>query len=289
MPRDRPLWDDEGRDWPNRESSRFVTAGGIDWHVQVMGDGPALLLLHGTGAATHSWRGLAPLLAPHFTLVAPDLPGHGFTSLPERRRLSLNGMAAGVAALLGALKVAPEFAVGHSAGAAIALRMALDGTIAPKAVVSLNGALLPFPGLGAIAFPALAKLLFLNPFAAPFLSRRAGAPGAVTRLIEGTGSRLDEAGLDFYARLFRTERHVAAAGGMMANWDLRPLKADLKRLAAKLTLVSAERDKAVPASVALEVAGLVPGAKLIELPGLGHLAHEENPATVARMIRAACA
>ena len=46
-------------------------------------------------------------------------------------------------------------------------------------------------------------------------------------MIEGTGSVLDAEGLELYARLFRTRRHVAAAVGMMANWDLLALKRDL--------------------------------------------------------------
>ena len=75
----RPTWAVEGRDWPNRDASRFVDVGRVKWHVQVMGSGPALLLLHGTGAATHSWRDLLPLLARDFTVIASDLPGHGFT------------------------------------------------------------------------------------------------------------------------------------------------------------------------------------------------------------------
>lgn len=53
-------WDRDGRDWPNRAASRFVEVGGIHWHVQQLGQGPVLLLLHGTGAATHSWRDIAP-------------------------------------------------------------------------------------------------------------------------------------------------------------------------------------------------------------------------------------
>ena len=61
----RPDWAVEGRDWPHREASRFVEAAGLRWHIQEFGraEAPTLLLLHGTGAATHSWRGLAPLLA----------------------------------------------------------------------------------------------------------------------------------------------------------------------------------------------------------------------------------
>ncbi|MFY0022431.1 hypothetical protein ABTQ05_21120, partial [Acinetobacter baumannii] len=63
---DRPDWATDGRDWPHRDASRFVDAGRVRFHVQVMGSGPPLLLIHGTGAATHSWRDVAPLLAEHF-------------------------------------------------------------------------------------------------------------------------------------------------------------------------------------------------------------------------------
>ncbi len=72
----------------------------IRWHVQRMGEGPPLLLIHGTGAATHSWRGLMPMLARHFTVIAPDLPGHGFTQSPPAHRLSLPGMASDLSQLL---------------------------------------------------------------------------------------------------------------------------------------------------------------------------------------------
>jgi magnesium chelatase accessory protein len=59
-------WAKDGADWPNREASRFVDAAGMRWHVQVMGQGPVLLLLHGTGASTHSWRDVMPLLRAPF-------------------------------------------------------------------------------------------------------------------------------------------------------------------------------------------------------------------------------
>ena len=98
----RPDWAVEGRDWPHREASRFVEAAGLRWHVQEFGrpEAPVLLLLHGTGAATHSWRGLAPLLAQDFFVIAPDLPGHGFTDPLPADRLSLPGMASAIRDLL---------------------------------------------------------------------------------------------------------------------------------------------------------------------------------------------
>ena len=99
-------WDRDGRDWPHRHASQFVRAAGMRWHVQRMGlpagTAPAALLLHGTGASTHSWRSLMPLLALHFDVLALDLPGHAFTSAPLAgplsRHHSLPGMAAAVVA-----------------------------------------------------------------------------------------------------------------------------------------------------------------------------------------------
>ncbi len=66
--RDRLDWDADGHDWPNRSASQFVHAGGLRWHVQRFGTElgsatPSILLLHGTGASTHTWREVAPLLA----------------------------------------------------------------------------------------------------------------------------------------------------------------------------------------------------------------------------------
>jgi magnesium chelatase accessory protein len=249
-----------------------------------MGQGPVLLLVHGTGAATHSWRDLAPLLAEHFTLVAPDLPGHGFSQTPAVRGLSLPGMADTLKALLDQLQTPPELVLGHSAGAAILARMCLDAAISPKALISLNGALLPLGGLAGHWFSPAAKLLAANPLVPQLLARQADSPRAVQRLVDSTGSRLDARGLELYRRLMSTPGHVAATLKMMANWDLAPLVRDLPRLRTPLVLVVAERDGTVRPAEASRVRALIPTAETIHLPGLGHLAHEERPRLVADLV-----
>jgi magnesium chelatase accessory protein len=282
----RLVWDADGADWPNRDSSRFVSAGGLDWHVQVMGQGPMMLLIHGTGASTHSWRALAPLLARRFTVVAPDLPGHGFTSMPSAAEgLSLPGMAARLGRLLDALAASPEIVVGHSAGAAILARMCLDRRIAPADLISLNGAFLPLRGAAVALFSPLAKLLTaIGPLPALF-ARLAANPGSVERLLNDTGSRLEPAGIAQYRRLFASPGHVAATLGMMANWRLDELERELGRLEPRLTLIVGECDGTISPADAGRVAALVPGATVASLPGLGHLAHEEKPEEVAALIR----
>ena len=280
-----PDWEREGLDWPNRGSSRFVQAGGLRWHVQIMGRGPVLLLVHGTGSATHSWRDLAPGLAERFTIVAPDLPGHGFTqSPPKAAGLSLPGMTGGLVALLDALKIRPDLAVGHSAGAAILARLCLDGAIAPRALICLNGALLPLRGFAAHWFAPAARIFVSNPLLIRVFARRARAPDSVERLFATTGSRLEPDGLKLYRRLISTPSHVASTLGMMANWDLMPLKRDLPGLITPLVLVAAERDGTIRPADARKVGALVPGSEVIDLPSVGHLAHEERPERVAELI-----
>jgi magnesium chelatase accessory protein len=286
---ERLNWARDGKDWPHRELSHFVNAGGLRWHVQRFPspseDAPALLLIHGTGASAHSWRELAPLLAKRFEVVMMDLPGHGFTTFPAAAQtMSLPGMARALGALLKALHVAPQVVVGHSAGAAIAARMCLDGLIAPKALVSLNGAFLPLAGPAWHLFSPIAKLLALNPFVPRLVAWRANTPAAMRRMIEGTGSEIDAEGVELYSRLVRSPGQVSGALAMMAAWDLDALKHDLPRLQPRLLLVTGSNDRTLPPAQAKEVAALVPSASVMTLEGLGHLAHEEQPRQVAKIV-----
>jgi magnesium chelatase accessory protein len=283
------IWERDGHDWPNRQASRFVRAAGIRWHLQEMGHGPVLLLLHGTGASTHSWRRLAPLLATRFSVVAPDLPGHAFTEMPQAELLSLSGMARALAQLLGTLGQTPAVVAGHSAGAAVLARMTLDHSIDARALICLNGALLPLAGLAGRVFSPIAKFLVTTSLAPRLFAWRAAEEGVVERVIENTGSKLDAAGLALYRRLAASPGHVAAALAMMANWDLAPLERDLPRLRTPSLLVVGANDLSVPPSQAFQVCDLLPSASVSYLRGLGHLAHEEQPDMVAtKMIQFAC-
>lgn len=281
---DAPVWERDGTDWPNREASRFVRAAGMLWHVQCAGTGPVVLLLHGTGASTHSWRSLFPLLKADFTVIAPDLPGHGFTQTPPREFLSLPGMSRAVSSLLHALDGRPAIVVGHSAGAAIAARMAIDGMIEPKAIVSVNGALLPLSGMAGHVFGPLARVFAMLPVVPRLFSWHALDRRVIARLIADTGSKIDDAGIDYYCRLATRSGHVGAALGMMANWNLHRLEADLPRLKIPLVLAAGTKDRTIPPAEARRIRRLLPSARIVPLEGLGHLAHEEKPELVADII-----
>jgi magnesium chelatase accessory protein len=193
-------------------------------------------------------------------------------------------MADALAALLDVLQCTPRFAVGHSAGAAILLQMALDRHLAAAGIVSLNGALLPFRGWAGVLFGPMARMMTMTPIAATLFARRARDPQAVSRLVASTGSEIDAAGVALYQRLLCARGHVAGALNMMANWDLAPLARRLPLLKTPLLLVAGERDGTVNPSEAARVLEQVPGAKLVRLQRLGHLAHEEAPGQLAELI-----
>lgn len=281
---DRLDFDRDGAHWPNKAVSRFVDAAGFKWHVQILGDGPPMLLLHGTGASTHSWRHIVPLLSNHLTLIIPDLPGHAFTGEPPASAFTLPGMAAAVGQLLNALDVDPMFVAGHSAGSAVAIRMTLDRLIAPRAIFSINGAILPFQGLAGQFFSPLAKLLFLNPFIPRLFAWRAADKSAVRRLLADTGSRLNPDDIDLYAQLFSSPGHCAAALGMMARWDLDALQRDLPRLDTELFLIVGNNDRAIRPIDAERVSAIVQNSRVLKIADAGHLAHEEKANDVAAFI-----
>jgi magnesium chelatase accessory protein len=194
-------------------------------------------------------------------------------------------MASAVAALLRQLDVKPVRAAGHSAGAAVLVRMAADRLFAPADLVSFNGAFFPFGGMLGQFFSPLARTL-ANATLVQKLFARMADRAAVERLLRDTGSTIDAEGIGLYQRLFSNEGHVAGALGMMAAWDLHRMPQDLGGLPQPLTFVAAGNDRTVPPATAAEAARLTRQPHLVSLPGLGHLAHEEDPAAAAAIILA---
>lgn len=271
--------------WPNAYASQFVQTIGQHWHVQVAGKGPTLLLLHGTGASTHSWRDVLPLLSAHFTVVCPDLPGHAFSASRGKGPLSLGHMSRSLGDLLEKLGVWPAAIVGHSAGAAIAARLISDHAERPTPVlVGLNPAWLPLPGIASWLFPSAAKVMALNPWSARWFSVQAAKRKTIDRLIRSTGSHLDEDGLLLYQRLLQAPAHVNGVLCMMASWRLSSLPDKLAQLQGPVFMHLGANDLTIPTLLAEQARKLMPHAELLTVPGLGHLAHEEDPVGTSKHI-----
>ncbi len=272
-------------DWPHRELSRRVGCGGLDWHVQVGGHGPAILLLHGTGASAHSWADVVSALEQRATVVVPDLPGHGFTQGASIHDLSLPWIAGALDQLLATLDIGPiELVAGHSSGAPLALRWALGQKQQPRWVVGFNPALIA---------PPAAYQQFVAPFLVPLATSRFMASlfatvgvssGMVHRLLKSTNSELSEEQRARYELLFRRPAHVRGAMGLMAAADLPHLLADLNRLHSAQCYVLGTVDDWIPrAPVESVISRFAPLAEVEYWSG-GHLLHEADAKRAARLL-----
>lgn len=275
------------RDWPHAELSRQVYCKPHRWHVQEMGAGDTILLLHGAGGSTHSFRALMPLLARRFHVIALDLPGQGFTQLGARHRSGLDATADDIVSLSTQEGWHPVALIGHSAGGALALRISQRLSSPrghPPKVIGINPALDHFKGMAGVLFPLLAKVLSAVPFTAQLFAKSARNQTRIQALIGSTGSDIDESGLSYYQRLISDRDHADSTLIMMAQWSLEDLLQDLSKVTAKTLFIAGDKDAAVPSSVSDKAAARMPDARVIHLQNLGHLAHEEDPETVARLI-----
>ncbi len=270
------IWDRDGKNWPNRTLSHFKAIGKIRWHIQEVGTGPTILLLHGTGASTHSWRHIIEPLAKTHHVIALDLPGQGFTFASDPELCSLKGMSTAITELLAAMDASPTIIIGHSAGAAIAYQLALDLPSAPNRIVSINGALEPFPGVAGAIMPFSAKLMNFGAIGANLVSLTMSSESAVRRLIEATGSKIDAEGIACYRCLVADTAHVDATIAMMARWELEPLIARTNEITSPSLLITGGRDRAVDPKTSDRWVKRLKDTESIRIPDCGHLLHEEE-------------
>lgn len=271
-------------DWPLRALSRQVRVRPHDWHIQQDGTGPDVLLIHGTGASTHSWRYMLPLLSRQARVTAVDLPGHGSTRLGNRMRSSLSALSDDLVTLCTDQGIAPSLIVGHSAGAAIGLRVA-EKLGQGARLAGINPALHPFEGLAGVMFPVAARMMAMTPGLARQLARQMRQPGRVLSLLRGTGSDIPASQMNLYARLFRDTDHVEGTLLMLAQWSLDGLLADLPGLDTHCLFLTGSQDRMVPPVSAVHAAARMKHARVESLDGYGHLVHEEAPQAVAEALR----
>lgn len=120
-----------------------VTADGVEIFYRSAGSLSAkvILLLHGFPSSSHMFRNLIPALAVRYRVIAPDLPGFGFTVVPQERKYeyTFENLASTIKAFLDALGI-QEFAVYiFDYGAPVTFRLALDRPQAVKAIITQNG------------------------------------------------------------------------------------------------------------------------------------------------------
>jgi pimeloyl-ACP methyl ester carboxylesterase len=256
---------------------------------QVAGEGPVVGLIHGITSTSECWRRLIPRLAERYTVVAPDLLGHGGSAKP-RGDYSLGAYASGNRDLMGVLGFESGTVVGHSLGGGIALQFAYQFPEYCERLVLVSSG-----GLGREVHPLLraatlpgAELVL--PLLASDWSVRAGEAiaGALERVGVRAGSDLGEFARG-YASLadpetreafLRTVRAVIEpAGQQVSALDRLYLAEHLPTL-----IVWGTDDPIIPIEHGRRAHELIPGSRLAEIEGAGHWPQLDEPEQVVEAL-----
>jgi pimeloyl-ACP methyl ester carboxylesterase len=254
------------------------------------GEGEPIVLIHGITGSSEQWLGAMETLTDQFTVVAPDLLGHGESAKP-RGDYSLGAYATGIRDLLVGLELPPATIVGHSLGGGIAMQFAYQFPERCSRLVLVSSG-----GLGAEVNPLLrAASLPGSELVLPLLTH-ARLLGAGTAVGRGLGRLGLQAGTDLaeiargYASLGDPETRAAfihTLRSVIDPWGQRVDATDRLYLASRMAslIVWGERDKIIPCEHGRSAHEAMPGSRFELLEGVGHFPHLERATQFARLLR----
>jgi pimeloyl-ACP methyl ester carboxylesterase len=264
--------------------SQFIQVAGVRLHIRDTGprDGPAVLLIHGFGSSLHTWEAWALLLESRFRVVALDLPGFGLTGPDPTGDYSDERSVAVLVALLDRLGIGQAAVVGSSMGGRIAWRFAAaEPARVSKLVLMAPDGFASFGREYGRTPERLPWLMRLLPYTAPkpLLERTMRNAYAVPGIL--TDAVVER----YHAMLLAPGVRRAILDRVLQTRLLQP-EPILATIRAPALLLWGERDSAVPATHAVKYEQALPDARIVILPGIGHVPMEEAPEASAQALRA---
>jgi pimeloyl-ACP methyl ester carboxylesterase len=261
---------------------RQLTLHGHRMAYRTAGSGPALVLIHGITSDSSTWRRVMPYLARDFTVIAPDLPGHGRSAKP-RGDYSLGANASFVRDLLLALGHSRASIVGHSLGGGVAMQLCYQfpdrcerlvlvdsGGLGREVSLLLRAATLPGSEL-VLPFLAASRLLDAGRMAGGLLGRLGLRAGTDAMEIARGHATLSDG--EARSAFVQTLRSVVEPGGQRVD------ASDRLYLAERMPLMFlwGERDSLIPVSQAHDAHAKVPSSRLEIFADSGHFPQLDEP------------
>ncbi len=270
--------------------TREITLHGHRVSYRTAGDGPeVIVLVHGITGSSDTWADVIPVLAEDFTVVAPDLLGHGQSAKP-RGDYSLGAYASGVRDLVASLGHDHATVIGHSLGGGVAMQLAYQFPERCNRLVLVSSG-----GLGREVHPLLrAAALPGSEFVLPLVctTKLRDAGDAVWQTLGrfglGAGPDLDEmwrgyaslADRDAQQAFVHTLRTIVDGGGQRVSaTDRLYLAAELPTL-----IVWGEDDRIIPLDHGVAAQEAIPGGRLEVFEGAGHFPHRSDPDRFADLL-----
>jgi pimeloyl-ACP methyl ester carboxylesterase len=272
-----------------RHEVEYLTVHGHERAYVKVGSGPALLLLHGLGCDHTTWEPVIDSLAERYTVIAPDLLGHGLSAKP-RADYSVGGYANGMRDLITLLGVDKVTVVGHSFGGGVAMQFAYQFPERTERLILVSsGGLGPevTPAIRAITTPGFHQLMGV--LTLPGI-RHAGAVGL--RALSTTGLKATR-DLDEVATIYESFRDPAYRQAIrrvvssVVDWQGQIVTmADRAYLteAMPMAVFWGADDQVIPVSHADRAAALAPKARVEVLADCGHFPHKDHPQRFAKLV-----
>ncbi len=271
----------EDLDWHDVEKTgEIARIEGYGVHYVDVGHGPAMVLLHGFGGSTYSYRHLIPIFARDHRVIAVDLKGYGYSERDADAGLSATDQVAMLRTLLDRCAVDRAVFVGHSMGGGIALRFAAAHPQIVLALVLAASA----TGEGRAGQRAGLRGSLPGWLLRPILPVMAGfASSRMMKLMYHDTSRITPDVRDEYLRPARIKGSMDGLMAMMRD-GAADQPVDDARVTMPVLLLNGAHDEVVPLSVAQRLRERLPQARLVVIERAAHGLLEERPEECARAI-----
>lgn len=262
--------------------SRFLDVDGLRIHYRDQGQGPALVLLHGSNASLFTWEGWVRELSAHHRVITLDLPGHGLTGPDAKGRYTWTGMAEVVEAFRARLGLERFHLAGNSMGGAVAWHYALLHPERVERLVLVDAAGYPRDEPSPLVFR-----LMRTPVLGELLSRV--TPRWVidrnVRVVYGDPSKVTEEGVEqYHALLLREGNRRATRERLRATVD-DGLWRRLGEVRAPTLILWGAKDVWILPRYGERFDQDIPDSTQVVYPELGHVPMEEDPVRTAADVR----